>query len=164
MYIAIAILFQASIGSTDLIICDYTLPQQDPTNITKQHKCMFSNYFITRATDKSNRPIAQFALMLQNAIVDNVTLFRTLKLITLHFKETSLSTNKSETQKQYTNQGCTNCLVASIQVSYTYYINTKRIYQQSNPTTKVRVLASIESIQDQRYVGYENLREIIKAA
>ena len=58
---------------------------------------MFSNYFTTRATDKSNRPAAQFALMLWNAIVDNVVLFRTLKLVTLHFKETSLGTNKSET-------------------------------------------------------------------
>ena len=63
---------------------------------------MFSTYFITRATDKSNRPAAQFALMLWNAIVDNVALFRTLKLVTLHFKETSLGTDKSETQKWYT--------------------------------------------------------------
>ena len=58
---------------------------------------MFSNYFTTRATDKSNRPVAQFALMLWNAIVDNIALFRTLKLVTLHFKETSLGTNKSKT-------------------------------------------------------------------
>jgi hypothetical protein len=58
---------------------------------------MFSTYFISRATDKSDGPAARFALMLWNAIVDNVALFRALKLVALHFKKTSIGTDRSET-------------------------------------------------------------------
>lgn len=124
---------------------------------------MFSTYFITRATDKSNGPAAQFALMLWNAMVDNVALFRTLKLVTLHFKETSLGTDKSETQKWYTDQGCTNCLAAGIWVSCTYYINAEGMHLQGNPTAEVRVPAGTESTWDQRYSGHEDLRKMVKA-
>jgi hypothetical protein len=100
--VATAILFQAGIGGTDLTICDRTLPHWDPTNITKQHKCMFSTYFTSRATDKSDGPAVRFALMLWNAMVDNVALFRAPKLVALHFKETSISTRGGSgvTQKE----------------------------------------------------------------
>jgi hypothetical protein len=161
--VATAILFQAGFGGTDLTICDRTLPQWDPTNITKQHKCMFSTYFTTRATDKSNGPAAQFALMLWNAEVDNVALFRTPKLVTLHFKETSLGTDKSETQKWYTDQGCTSCLAAGIWVSCTHHINAEGMHQQGNPTAEISVPVGIESIWDQRCSGHKDLREMIKA-
>lgn len=127
--VATAILFQAGIGGTDLTICDRTLPYWDPTNITKQHKCMFSTYFTSRATDKSDGPAARFAHMLWNAMVDNVALFRAPKLVTLHFKETSIGTDKSETQKWYTDQGCTNCLAAGIWASCTHHINAEGMHQ-----------------------------------
>ena len=161
--VATAILFQAGIGGTDLTICDRTLPHWDPTNITKQHKCMFSTYFTSRATDKSDGPAARFALMLWNAMVDNVALFRALKLVTLHFKETSIGTDKSETQKWYTDQGCTNCLAASIWTSCTHHINAEGMHQQGNPTAEVRVPAGTESTWDQRCSGHKDLREMIKA-
>jgi hypothetical protein len=125
---------------------------------------MFSTYFTSRTTDKSDGPAVWFALMLWNTIVDSVALFRALKLVTLHFKETSISTDKSETQKWYTNQGCTNYLTASIWASCTHHINAEGMHQQSNPTAEVRVPASMESTWDQRCLGHEDLREMIKAA
>ena len=96
-------------------------------------------------------------------MVDNVALFRAPKLVALHFKETSISTDKSETQKWYTDQGCTNCLAAGIWASCTHHINAKGMHQQGNPTAEVRVLAGTESTWDQRCSGHKDLREMVKA-